>query len=542
MDVSKASLKELEDKCRLLEGQCMEYVEELKAANHRLESQIARCRIAEQRIHYSEARFRKIFEYAPFGAAMTDIDGKIKLFNRALCGMLAHEKSELEDRYFTEFTHPDDRDIDRQLFKRLSSNEIDHYAIEKRYIGEKGNMFWGSLAVTIVKEPVSNEAMIIHMIEDITQRKESEEELKKNQDRLESIVVQRTSEIRSLKDRLQAENMLLKQELADSHRYGTIIGQSHSIKSVISQIELVSPTKSSVLIQGGSGTGKELVAREIHKHGPRKGKAFIKVNCAAIPKELYESEFFGHVKGAYTSAVNDRVGRFEAADGGTIFLDEVGEIPLSVQSKLLRVLQEGEYERLGEERTRHVDVRVIAATNKNLRDEVKNKHFRDDLFYRLNVFPIHISPLKDRIDDIPLLASHFTDKLSKEMNLPKPILTKANIMDLQSYNWPGNVRELENAIERAMILSRSKKLNFNAILETDEPPKITTQRTFSRPDADAILSADDMYALEKENMIRALRRCKWKIYGDDGAAGMLGLKPTTLIERMKRMKIKKPGK
>ena len=542
MPATKNSLKALEAKCEFLEGQCNDYVKELKRANRLLENQINKCKIAERKSHDSEVKFRKIFEYAPFGAAMADIDGKIVLANRALCRMLGYEKDELENKHFTEVTHPDDRDIDLKLFAKLTANDIDHYEIEKRYIGKAGEVFWGSLAVTMVVDALSSGSMIIGMVEDISKRKEIEAELKRNRDNLEAIVAERTSKIELLKDRLQAENILLKKELADSHHYGTIIGKSHSIKSVISQIELVSPTKSSVLIQGDSGTGKELVAREIHKHSPRKDHPFIKVNCAAIPKELYESEFFGHVKGAYTGAVKDRIGRFEAANGGTIFLDEVGEIPLSLQSKLLRVLQEGEYERLGEERTRKVNVRVIAATNKNLKDEVANKRFRDDLFYRLNVFPIHIAPLKDRIEDIPLLASHFIDKLSREMNLPQPDLTKANIMDLQAYSWPGNVRELENAIERAMILSRSKRLNFSTLLETDQVPIAAVQGSTVRPTPDGILSAGELRVLEKENMLRALRHCKWKIYGEDGAAVLLGIKPTTLIERMKRMKIRKPSK
>ena len=540
MAKTKGGFEALEAKCRMLEGQCSEYVEALKKTNRELEDQVFKLEKAEGRISDSEAKFRKVFEYAPFGAAMTDMDGKIVLANRAMCEMMGYTKSELEKMHFSEFTHPDDQSPNIELFQKLVSNQIDHYSMEKKYVRKSGQVFWGSLAVILVKETQSDETMIIGMVEDISRQKQVEEELKRHRDNLEAIVAERTSEIRSLKDRLQAENIMLKQELADTHHYGTIIGQSLSIKSVISQIELVAPTKSSVLIQGESGTGKELVAREIHKNSDRKAHAFIRVNCAAIPKELYESEFFGHVKGAYTGAVKDRVGRFEAADGGTIFLDEVGEIPLSLQSKLLRVLQEGEYERLGEERTRRVNVRVIAATNKKLKEEVKKKTFRDDLFYRLNVFPIHIPPLKDRIDDIPLLASHFIEKLSKEMNLPKPQLTKANVLDLQAYDWPGNVRELENTIERAMILSRSKKLNFKTILEGEGILIVPDRHESERLSVDGILSADDLHTLERDNMVRALEHCNWKIYTDTGAAKLLGIKPTTLIERMKRMQIKKP--
>ena len=378
---------------------------------------------------------------------------------------------------------------------------------------------------------------------EITKRKKAEEAIQNAYDELEKLVAERTKEIRRLKDRLHAENVFLKQELAASHAYGAIIGDSHPIKTVISQIELVAPTDANVLIHGESGTGKELVAREIHKHSRRKDKPLIKVNCATIPKELYESEFFGHVKGSFTGAVKDRIGRFEAAGGGTIFLDEVGEIPFDLQSKLLRILQEGEYERLGEDKTRKVDVRIIAATNKDLQTEVSAKRFRDDLFYRLNVFPIQIAPLKARKADIQPLATHFAKKLSREMNIPCPRLTQANLIDLQSYDWPGNVRELENAIERAMILARSHDLNFSLIKaglqfsESLQTIKIQDHNTQGQ-----VMTEAELKQIERQNTINALIQCQWKIYGKEGAARLLTIKPTTLIERMKRMQVQKPRK
>lgn len=373
--------------------------------------------------------------------------------------------------------------------------------------------------------------------------KQSNQQLEKARNDLEVLVAERTREIRSLKDRLQAENLILKKELAESQSYGAIIGESRPIRTVIFQIDLVAPTDANVLIHGESGTGKELVAREIHRRSRRKKAPLIKVNCATIPKDLYESEFFGHIKGAFTGAVKDRSGRFEAADGGTIFLDEVGEIPLDLQSKLLRILQEGEYERLGEERTRKVDVRIIAATNKQLIKEVAANRFRDDLFYRLNVFPIQIAPLRERKADLPLLVTHFIDKLSAKLNVPAPRLTKANILDLQSYDWPGNVRELENAVERAIILSRSQTLNFFSTQDLNgmaAEPQVKSSPTHAEA-VEEVLSADEMKRFERQNAINALRRCGWKIYGDDGAAALLGIKPTTLIERMKRMRIQKPS-
>jgi hydrogenase-4 transcriptional activator len=366
--------------------------------------------------------------------------------------------------------------------------------------------------------------------------------LKKSHDELELEVARRTAEIQKLQERLQAENTYLKEELAGAHAYGEIIGESPSLKIIISRIDRVAPTGASVLILGESGTGKELIAREIHKHSQRADRPLIKVNCATIPRELYESEFFGHIKGSFTGAISDRLGRFEAADGGTLFLDEVGEIPLSLQGKLLRVLQEGEFERVGEGRTRKVDVRIIAATNKNLAEEVNNGRFREDLYYRLNVFPIEIPPLRDHREDIPLLAARFVKVFSHRLNRPVPSLTDANLMDLNAHDWPGNVRELQNIIERALILSPHGRLHFDL-------PRINAgiPLSFSNPNADparaveSILTDAAFKAMQKQNMLAALIQSDWKVYGRDGAAHRLGIKPTTLIERMRRLRIKRPG-
>ena len=366
--------------------------------------------------------------------------------------------------------------------------------------------------------------------------------LEKSRDELELEVAGRTAEIRKLQERLQAENIYLKEELAGAHAYGGIIGESPSLKAVISRIALVAPTDANVLILGESGTGKELLAREIHAQSARKDRPLIKVNCATIPMELYESEFFGHVKGAFTGAVSDRMGRFEAADGGTLFLDEVGEIPPSLQGKLLRVLQEGEFERVGEGRTRKVDVRIIAATNKNLMEEIKNGRFREDLYYRLNVFPIEITPLRDRMEDIPLLATHLIGVFSRRLNRPAPRLTEANLMDLKSHDWPGNVRELQNIIERALILSPHGRLHFD-LPRVDGGPLLPGHRTSEAASGPAapILTEAEITALRRQNLLAALIRSDWKIYGKGGAAELLGIKPTTLIERMRRLGVKRPG-
>jgi transcriptional regulator with GAF, ATPase, and Fis domain len=376
---------------------------------------------------------------------------------------------------------------------------------------------------------------------EIEVRKKTEADLQRAHDELEQRVAERTAEIVRLKNRLQAENIFLREELEGIHGYGDIIGESQPLKMVIKQIELAAPTDVSVLILGESGTGKELIAREIHRHSLLRDRPMIKVNCATIPRELYESEFFGHVRGAFTGATRDRQGRFEAADGGTLFLDEVGEIPLQLQSKLLRVLQEGEYERVGDTKTRKVTVRIIAATNLDLKRGVEERRFREDLFYRLNVFPIEIAPLRKRKEDIPLLANHFLDHLAKRLNRPRLRLTQANLLDLQNYDWPGNVRELQNVIERAVILSRSGSLHFEFPRSADpvQSPRDNRDRTEAGFE-EKILTEREMRERSRENILAVLRTCNWKVYGPGGAAELLGIKPTTLVSRIRKLGIRKP--
>lgn len=259
----------------------------------------------------------------------------------------------------------------------------------------------------------------------------------------------------------------------------------------------------------------------------------IRVNCASIPANLFESELFGHVKGAFTGALRDRPGRFEMASGGTLFLDEVGEIPIDLQSKLLRVLQEGEYERVGEDTTRKIDVRIVAATNRNLEEEIKAKRFREDLYYRLNVFPVEVTALRNRTEDIPLLVGHFIKQVSKKMNLPEARVSKAQIQKLQSYNWPGNVRELQNVIERAMITCRGSLCFDFPEGSTNMPSNITAPEA----GAETILTEPELTELMRSNIIRALKACDGKIYGKEGAANLLELKPNTLASRMKKLNI-----
>src|SRR5271165_229367 len=338
-----------------------------------------------------------------------------------------------------------------------------------------------------------------------------------------------------------AVNVMSSRLNGNAEAFGEMIGQSAALRQIAKQIEMVAPTDASVLILGETGTGKELIAGEIHRNSRRRAKPLVRVNCACIPKELYESEFFGHARGAFTGAVKDRVGRFEAAAGGTLFLDEIGEIPLELQSKLLRVLQEKCYERVGEEMTRRADVRIVAATNRDLKKEVMAGRFREDLYYRLNVFPMTLAPLRERREDIPLLATHFVELSLRELGCPRPRLTRAGIETLQGYDWPGNIRELRNVIERAVIFARGGALDFDLpAIDSSAGPIPTAPRLGDGADLE-YLTDSEMQRLERENLFAVLEKTAWKIKGLDGAAELLGVKPTTLISRMGKMGLKRPS-
>lgn len=309
------------------------------------------------------------------------------------------------------------------------------------------------LWVEYTSTPIRDRGLVVGAVvvfRDVTHRKEAEERLRSALD-----------EVDRLRKRLELENAYLQEEIRLEGKHRGIIGKSAAVENILRQVELVAPTGASVLITGESGTGKELIARAIHEASARRERPLIRVNCAAIPRELFESEFFGHVRGAFTGALRDRIGRFELADGGSLFLDEVGEIPLELQSKLLRVLQEGQFERVGEERTRAVDVRVIAATNRDLEAEVRRGRFREDLYFRLNVFPIRSAPLRERREDIPLLAMHFLRGPGRKPRADGLVLTEGDVQKLVRYDWPGNVRELENVMERAVILARNDRVRID---------------------------------------------------------------------------------
>lgn len=349
-------------------------------------------------------------------------------------------------------------------------------------------------------------------------------------------------EIQRLKAQLEERNTYLQAEVIEAKAFGDLVGESSALRQIISQIELVAPTEASVLILGETGTGKELVAHEIHRRSRRQEGPLIRVNCASIPRDLFESEFFGHVKGAFTGAIKDRAGRFETAEGGTIFLDEIGDVPLEMQGKLLRVIQDKLYERVGEDRTRRANVRIIGATNRDLKKAVAAGRFREDLFYRLHVFPIQVPPLRDRKEDIAALAKHFVERSVRELKCPQPRLTRAGIAKLQAYQWPGNVRELRNVLERAVILARGGALDFELPV-TFSPSPARSWSGESKTAADPeppYLTETELEQRELQNLQLVLEKANWKVKGPGGAAELLGVKPPTLVSRMHRWGLQRP--
>jgi formate hydrogenlyase transcriptional activator len=366
-------------------------------------------------------------------------------------------------------------------------------------------------------------------------RLRAEHQLEKANQTLEEQVAQRTNELRAaldevekLKNRLQTENLYLQDEIKVEHNFEEIIGGSPTLKAVLSQVEQVAATTATVLILGESGTGKELLARAIHNLSDRRERPLVKVNCAALPGDLIESELFGHEKGSFTGAFAQKIGRFELADGGTIFLDEIGELPLELQVKLLRVLQEQEFERIGGSQTISVDSRVITATNRDLKRSAANGEFREDLFYRLNVFPVVLPPLRQRGDDIPLLARAFTERFAKRLGKTIDSIPHDVIEAFQSYHWPGNIRELQNVIERAVILARG------SVLHVDEPLDVAAAETTPLAHVKSTLEE-----VERRHITRTLEEASWKISGEGGAAEALGLNPSTLRARMRKLGIKR---
>jgi formate hydrogenlyase transcriptional activator len=414
----------------------------------------------------------------------------------------------------TSITHPDDVGRTSEFLRQLAEEKLAHYEMEKRYRRPDGSVRWVKLLVVPMWNEGETARWHMGLVQDITERRQSEEAIER--------LMQEVSEA---KKKLTEEKLYLEHEIDTELGFGEIIGKSKALQAVMEQVGKVAESDATVLLLGETGTGKELAARAIHRLSLRSGSSFIKLNCAAIPSGLLESELFGNEKGAFTGAVNRKIGRLELADKGTLFLDEIGEIPLALQPKLLRVLQDQEFERLGGVHTLKVDFRLIAATNRDLADAVRENEFRSDLYYRLNVFPIRLPPLRERREDIRLLVEHFVQKFSRRMNKSITSIPKRTVDALMGWEWPGNVRELENFIERSVILTQGSVLA--APLSELTSMAATEQKAVD----------ESLKAAEREHILRALRESHGKIGGLRGAAMRLGLKRTTLQSKLRQLGI-----
>lgn len=472
------------------------------------------------------------------GIAVSDMDGFNKFINPAWAKMHGYSVEELEGEHLSRF-HP------KKQMDETVAPFLDHvmscgsHRGESEHTRKDGSVFPTWMMVNIVKDEFGKALGVVGTARDITEQKRVEKQLQEYRDNLEKRIDERTSEltisnaqlsqalskIQDLKDQLEAENINLREEIKLEHNYEEIIGQSDPLKYVLFKIEEVAPTDSTVLILGQTGTGKELFSRAIHNNSSRKSRPLIKVDCTTLPANLIESELFGHERGAFSGAVQQRKGRFEIANGSTLFLDEIGELAMELQGKLLRVIEYGEFERLGSSKTIRTDVRVIAATNRDLKREVEKGRFREDLWYRLNVYSIQIPSLKDRSEDIPLLVEWLVSKFARRVGKTIKRIPQKTLEALQKYDWPGNIRELSNLIESAMISSRDKTLRIPNIPET-----VTRSKN-------KIVSMDEM---EKDHITQALEACHWRVEGKKGAATLLGLNPGTLRGRMRKYGIQRP--
>ena len=421
---------------------------------------------------------------------------------------------ELTFSRFLSLVHPEDRGRIREGIEKAKMCE--NMSVEYRIEATPGNFSWIISRGRLCVDSSGKRDRIMGVSIDISERKHMEGDL---QDKLE--------EIKKLKSQLEKENIYLREEIRTELGFGRIIGGSDVLQYVLFRAQQVAPTDATVLILGETGTGKGMVAYAIHEMSTRKDKPMITINCAALPANLIESELFGREKGAFTGAHAKQVGRFEVADGGTIFLDEIGELPLELQAKLLRVLQDGEFERLGSPRTIKVDVRVIASTSRDLKAEIRGRRFREDLYYRLNVFPVSLPPLRMRVSDIPELAQYFIDKYAQKFGRRFETISKDTMKVLQAYHWPGNVRELEHVIERAVITSPEPV--FRLVDQFDHEPDNGEEGTLK-----------GFEAMAREHILQVLQNTSWKIEGEGGAASILGLKPSTLRFRIKKLGIQRP--
>ena len=472
-------------------------------------------------------KYRTLYRATPAMLHTVDGDGLIVTVTDHWLQKLGYQREEVIGRPITDFFSVRDRKAyaDGRLRELISDGDFNN--LERQMLAKDGTVL--DLVMSAISHRDDDERVDRMLVasKDVTMRRRTERELRRT-----------LGENARLRKELERERDYLREEVNVAMNFGRIVGTSPALRRMMKRVEAVAETPATVLVQGESGVGKELVAHAIHVHSPRADGPLVKVNCASIPKELFESEFFGHVKGAFTGAHRDRIGRFQLADGGTIFLDEVGEIPMELQGKLLRVLQESEFERVGDDVTRSVDVRVIAATNRNLEKLIVDGKFREDLFYRLSVFPVDVPALRERGEDIVQLAQHFLEQTCKDFGRDVLTLTRAQTANLRAYNWPGNVRELKNVIERAVILSTGKVLR----LDLSMPGLVVDidQVVDAAAENDEVLSEDAMRDFQRNNVVKALKQTNWKVSGVGGAAELLGIRPTTLADRVRTLNIKKP--
>ena len=477
---------------------------------------VSKLKQAESELAILQRHSELVLSAAGEGICGFDCKGLVTFINPAAAAMLSWPEQNLSDQSI------------HNIFGINDPNAKEYCPVHNIMQGKKrfqanDKLFWrqdgSNFPVDFVSTPIMEENQLLGVVvvfSDISERKLSEQKLK-----------QAHSEIEQLKNRLQAENNYLQEQVNLNHNFEEILGQSETLKTVLHQVEQVAPTETSVLILGETGTGKELIARALHNLSLRKERPLVKVNCAALPGNLIESELFGHEKGSFTGATSRRIGRFELADKGTIFLDEIGELPLELQAKLLRVLQEGEIERLGDSKTIKINVRIITATHRDLKLMIEQGSFREDLFYRLSVFPLTLPPLRERKNDISLLVHYFVNKYATKMSKQINTISQTIMDKLQNYPWPGNVRELENVIERAVILSPNKSLHI---------PELQAPGKNHSSESDKLLA---LTAMEKAHIIKVLKATEWKISGEQGAAEILEMHPNTLRSRMNKLGIRR---
>jgi PAS domain S-box-containing protein len=483
---------------------------------------------SEEAIKVSETRYRRLFESAQDGILILEAEtGEISDVNPFLVEMLGYSHEEFMGKKLWEIGPFKNMEASKAAFLELQ---------DKGYVRYKDLPLETKDGRPIAVEFVSNVYLVNHHkviqcnIRDITERKLIAEALQQAHNELERRVEERTvelrtalSEIKTLKDQLEAENIYFRQEIKMRYRFDSILGESDALKYVLYRAEQVAPTNTTVLILGETGTGKELIAAAIHSMSSRKDRPLITVNCAALPANLIESELFGREKGAFTGADSRQIGRFEVANGSTLCLDEIGELPLETQAKLLRAIQHNEFERLGSSHTIKVDTRIVATTNRNLEEEVRKGRFRQDLYYRLNVFPITVPPLRQRKEDIPLLVQAFIERYARKLGKEVTSIPKETMKALQDYPWPGNIRELENVLERAVILCPGPVLQLADKLDVSTLPFPSVVKTLEET--------------ERNQILKILSDTRWRIEGRDGAAAILGLNPSTLRARMHKLGI-----